>query len=63
MTQEQLQRKLGQVGSDIMLMKDKDSGVKNVIWFGTEELPTTGLGGQLRKRLKEAGIEYKVIKP
>jgi hypothetical protein len=62
-TPEKLQHKLEQVGSDILLLKDPNSGVKKVIWFGTEELPTTGLGGQLRKALEEAGIEYRVIKP
>jgi hypothetical protein len=63
MTLEKLQDKLHQVGSDIMLLKDPRSGVKKVIWFGTEELPTSGLGGQLRTALEQAGIEYRVIKP
>jgi RHS repeat-associated protein len=62
MTQEKLSKKLEQVGSDFTLMK-VDPRVRKVIWFGTEELPTTGLGGQLREALKKAGIPYWVVKP
>ncbi len=61
-THEKLQDKLAQVGSDIILLKDPNSGVKKVIWFGTEKLPKSGLGGQLRTALEKAGIEYRVIK-
>ena len=53
MTQEQLARKLDQVGSDIALLKT-DPRVKRIVWFGTEELPATGLGGQLRQALNNA---------
>lgn len=62
MTQEQLSRKLDQVGSDFALLK-KNKDVKRIVWFGTEPLPTTGLGGQLREALQNAGIEYWVVKP
>jgi hypothetical protein len=61
MTPEKLQAKLNQVGSDIMLLRDPNSGVNRVIWFGTEALPTTGLGGQLRQGLQQAGIPYWVV--
>jgi len=63
MTREQLQRKLEQVASDLLLLRDRNSGVRRVVWFGTEELPTTGLGGQLRQALQEAGIPYWVVLP
>lgn len=63
MTPEQLQRKLEQVASDLMLLRDRQSGVRRVIWFGTEELPTTGLGGQLRQALQQSGIPYWVVNP
>ena len=62
MTAEQLSRKLGQVGSDFALLKT-DSGVNRVIWFGTEPLPTTGLGAQLREALQKCNIPYWVVKP
>jgi hypothetical protein len=61
MTQEQLSRKLDQVGSDFALLRNGD--VKRIIWFGTEPLPTKGLGGQLREALQKAGIEYWVVIP
>jgi RHS repeat-associated protein len=61
MTQEQLQRKLDQIGSDFALLKT-DPTVKKIVWFGTEPLPTTGLGGEIRTALEKAGIEYQVIK-
>lgn len=61
MTQDQLQRKLEQVASDLMLIRDPRSGVNRVIWFGTEPLPTTGLGNQLREALQGAGIQYWVV--
>ena len=60
-TPKKLQEKLHQVGSDILLLKDRKSGVKKVIWFGTEPLPTTGPAAQLRIALEQAGIDYKVI--
>jgi hypothetical protein len=63
MTPEKLQEKLHQVGSDVMLLNYPKSGVNKVIWFGTEELPTTGLGGQLRDALQQAGIPYWVVVP
>jgi hypothetical protein len=60
MTQEQLSRKLDQVGSDIAILAE-DNEVNQVIWFGTEELPTTGLGAQLREALQQANIPYWVV--
>lgn len=63
MTQEQLSRKLDQVGSDFALLQQKNGPVKRIIWFGTEPLPTTGLGGQLREALEKAGIKYWVVSP
>ena len=62
MTHEQLSRKLDQVASDFALLKTNPR-IKRIIWFGTEPLPTTGLGAQLREALKMAGIEYWVITP
>ncbi|MDB5347772.1 MAG: hypothetical protein JWP89_6149 [Schlesneria sp.] len=62
MTQEQLSRKLDQVGSDFVLLKT-DTNIKRIVWFGTEPLPTRGLGAKLRQALQEAGIEYWVVKP
>lgn len=61
-THDQLSRKLAQVGSDYALLKTNPN-IKRVIWFGTEELPHTGLGGMLRTALQEANIEYWVVKP
>lgn len=72
MTDAQLARKLDQVGSDYALLALGRQGksaapdqipVRKVIWFGTEELPTTGLGAQLRTALKQAGISYYVVNP
>lgn len=63
MTQEQLSRKLDQVGSDFALLQQKNGPVKRIIWFGTEPLPATGLGGQLREALEKAGIKYWVVSP
>ncbi|MES2793028.1 MAG: RHS repeat-associated core domain-containing protein, partial [Planctomycetota bacterium] len=62
-TAEKLQAKLHQVGSDILLLRNPRSGVKKVIWFGTEELPTSGPAAQLRTALQQAGIKYEVINP
>jgi hypothetical protein len=62
LTEEQLSRKLDQVASDFALTKTNPD-VKRIVWFGTEELPTTGLGGQLRRALQQAGISYWVVRP
>jgi hypothetical protein len=62
MTQEQLSRKLDQLASDFALLRTNPD-VKRIVWFGTEELPTTGLRGQLRQALEQAGVPYWVIKP
>jgi hypothetical protein len=62
MTLDQLSRKLDQVGSDFALLQQRNGPVKRIIWFGTEPLPTTGLGGQLREALEKTGIRYWVIK-
>jgi RHS repeat-associated protein len=62
MTQQQLSRKLDQAASDYTLIRT-DRNVNRVVWFGTEELPKTGLGGQLRVALQAAGIEYWVVRP
>lgn len=56
MTREQFDRKMAQVGADYALMKEGQ--VDRVIWFGTETLPTTGLGGMLRQALEDSGIAY-----
>jgi RHS repeat-associated protein len=63
MTLEQLARKLDQVAADFALLKTRPNEIKRVIWFGTEELPTSGLGSQLREALEQAGIPYFVVKP
>jgi len=60
MTDEQLSRKLDQVGADFALLR-ANSEIKRIVWFGTEELPTTGLGARLRDALKSSGIDYWVI--
>jgi hypothetical protein len=62
MTQEQWSRKLDQQASDFALLRTNPD-VKRIVWFGTEELPMTGLGGQLRQALEKAGDPYWVIKP
>ena len=62
MTQEQLSRKLGQVAADMVLLKT-NAKVQRIIWFGTEPLPMTGLGAQLREALRQAGIPYFVVRP
>jgi hypothetical protein len=61
MTQEQLSRKLDQAASDFALLKTNPD-VQRIVWFGTEDLPPTGFGGQLREALRKAGIEYWVVK-
>ena len=63
MTQEQLSRKLDQVGADFALLQQKSGPVRRIVWFGTEALPTKGLGGQLRAALSKAGIPYWVVNP
>jgi hypothetical protein len=62
MTQEQLSRKLDQVGSDYALLRTNPE-VNKIIWVGTEPFPRSGLGAQLEKALKDAGISYWVVKP
>jgi hypothetical protein len=62
MTQDQLTRKLQQAGSDWGLLQ-LNPRVERIIWFGTEPLPTTGLGAQLREALEKAGIPYWVVRP
>jgi hypothetical protein len=62
MTQQQLSRKLEQVGSDWALLRT-DPTVQRIVWFGTDPLPTTGLGAQIREALEQAGIQYWVVMP
>jgi hypothetical protein len=59
MSQAQLSRKLKQAGQDFDLIKR--GGIKGAVWYGTEPLPTTGLGGQLAKALQDAHIPYRVV--
>jgi hypothetical protein len=49
-------QKISQVGADMALREE--GLIDRAIWFGTEPLPTGGLGGALRIALEEAGIEY-----
>jgi hypothetical protein len=56
MSIEQYTRKIGQVTADLALVKE--GKVDRVIWFGTNLLPTVGLGGELIKVLEQSGIEY-----
>jgi RHS repeat-associated protein len=58
---ETFSRKMDQIGSDSALLKDPQSGIKRIIWFGTEPLPTTGLGGIIQRALEDAGIHYWVV--
>lgn len=63
LTQDELSRKLDQLGCDLDLLANPDSEVTRVIWFGCNPLPTDGLGGQLREAIdaaRSAGyrIEY-----
>jgi hypothetical protein len=53
---------MDQVAADMVLLKTNDR-VQRIVWFGTEELPLTGLGAQLREALRKAGIPYWVVKP
>jgi hypothetical protein len=62
MTQAQLSRKLDQVAGDMVLL-ETNPGVQRIVWFGTEPLPTTGLGAQLAEALRRVGIPYWVVKP
>jgi RHS repeat-associated protein len=59
MTPEKLSHKLDQVAADFALVKQ--GNLDRVIWFGTEPLPTTGLGGILRSALEESQIPYWVV--
>jgi RHS repeat-associated protein len=61
-SQKQLSRKLAQVSSDFALMRTNPE-VRRIVWFGTEELPATGLGQQLREALARSGISYWVVRP
>jgi intein/homing endonuclease len=61
MTDEQLSRKLKQAGDDFAILKTSDE-VKKVIWFATEELPSTGLGRTLKDALKSCGISFFTVK-
>ncbi|HMO97353.1 MAG TPA: RHS repeat-associated core domain-containing protein, partial [Tepidiformaceae bacterium] len=61
MTPAQLARKLDQVAADLALVREGQ--LTRVIWFGTEALPDTGLGGRLRRALEAAGIDYYHIPP
>jgi len=54
MTREKLAHKLDQASADFSLLVQNK--IDRMIWFGTEPLPTTGLGGILRKTLEDAGI-------
>jgi RHS repeat-associated protein len=62
MTLAQLTRKLDEATKDGLLLRF-DPDVKRAIWFGTEPLPYTGFGGQLRDALEREGIEYWVVVP
>ena len=64
-TMEKLQFKLAQAGADVALRAEGAAGlnpIRKIIWFGTEELPTSGLGRQLREALERADIQYYVVK-
>jgi len=52
--------KLAQIRKDWQLLQDGQQGgpVKRVIWFGSEPLPDTGFGGQVKQALKDANIPY-----
>ncbi|MFI5379964.1 MAG: Hint domain-containing protein [Tepidisphaerales bacterium] len=64
MTRSQFDRKLIQIEKDTWAINNSvQSRVNRVVWFGTEELPTTGYGGQIRARLQRAGIPYYVVTP
>lgn len=61
MTADQRTRKIGQVSADFLLIRDGQ--VNRSIWFGTQTLPDTGFGGQLKKALNDAGIPYWQVTP
>ena len=61
MDQATFNHKMDQIAADWALMADSDSKVRRVVWFGTHPLPHTGRGGQIRRALEEAGIEYWVV--
>jgi RHS repeat-associated protein len=56
MARNKFAHKMDQAAADFALKLGGQ--LDRVIWFGTEPLPTTGLGGQLARALKAAGIEY-----
>jgi hypothetical protein len=62
MTVDQLTRYLDEATKDGILLREHPD-IKRAIWFGTEPLPYTGLGGQLRDALEQQGIEYWVVVP
>ncbi|MCP9274013.1 hypothetical protein [Mycolicibacterium arenosum] len=51
--------KIAQVSKDFQLRAE--GTVQNVVWCGTEPLPTTGEGGRLRQALINANIRYRVV--
>ena len=59
MSEKTFARKMTQVGSDYALLRE--GAVDRVIWFGTEALPSSGMGGQLSRALQNAGIEYWMV--
>lgn len=51
--------KVAQVGKDFQLRAD--GTIQNVVWYGTEALPTTGEGARLARALQQANIQYQVV--
>ena len=53
---EELDRKITQANADFALLQSGQ--VQRVIWYGLEQLPTTGRAGELRRILEAARIDY-----
>ena len=62
MTSEKLRHKLDQATADYIL-RQRNPRVKQVVWFGTQPLPATGLGAELAAYLRRLGIPYWVVRP
>ena len=58
---QEFNRKLKQAAQDGWLLKN-DRRVKEVIWYGTEPLPTTGRAAELTRLLTANGIQYRLVK-
>jgi len=57
-----LRHKLDQATADYIL-RQRNPRVKQIVWFGTQPLPATGLGGERAAYLRQLEIPYWVVRP